>query len=64
VENTPQIEPTILSLGGFTSSRFSKDFVIALEHIKTSCLPSMSICNTLYIGGDDYFNLALLILLQ
>jgi len=64
VENTPKVEPTIPSLGGFTYFRFSKDFAIPSEHIKTSCLPPMSICNTLTQGGDNYFNLPLLIFLQ
>ncbi len=58
VENTPE-EPTIPSLGDFTYSRFSKDFAIFFEHIKTSCLQPMSICNTLTQGGDNYFNCAL-----
>jgi hypothetical protein len=51
MENTPKVEPTIPSLGGFTYSRFSKDFAIPSKHIKTSCLPPMSICNTLYTRG-------------
>jgi hypothetical protein len=64
VENILKTKPTIHSLGAFTYSRFSKDFAIPSKQIKTSCLPSMFICNTLTQGGDNYFNLAILILLQ
>jgi hypothetical protein len=58
--HTPEVELAISSLRGFTYFKVSKDFAIPSKHIKTSCLPPMSICNTLTQGGDNYFNLALI----
>jgi hypothetical protein len=50
MENTPKVELTISSLGGFTYSRFSKHFAIPSKQIKISCSQPMAVCNTLTRG--------------
>jgi hypothetical protein len=46
--------------GVSTYFRFTKDFKIPSQHIKTTCLQSMPICNTFTQGDDNYLDLALI----
>jgi hypothetical protein len=64
LEKLPMQNLEYLNWGSFTYFRFSKDFTIPSQHIKTTCLQPMLICNTFTHGDDNHFNLALINLLH